>query len=254
MKTYLKLFLLVAMLFITVNATGSKLPQKQSGSGVTNEYKAAVIALLDATKSENSMRESLISLFTQYGLEASMANAIVDELTKKMSDIMANIYSHHFSLDEIKQLIKLNQDEVRQKFNTLQPQLSQEMIQEAQCYASGQASPLADITVSSDFDAAMREYLVAEEFDKTIEMLTPILMQDLGSQEGLLDKYYEALPDMMVRIYSKYFTASDIRHLISQSNLPCAKKFREKTPAIAQECMVEMQKAIYDILHNQLSQ
>ncbi|MBR5639775.1 MAG: DUF2059 domain-containing protein [Muribaculaceae bacterium] len=254
MKTYLKQLLLVAMLFVTVNATGSNLPQKQSSSGVTKEYIAAVNALLDANNYIKNERESFIVILAQFGIEGPMADRIVDELTKRLPDIMVQIYSNHFTLDEIKQMTKLNQDKVRQKYNTLQLQISKEMMQEMECYISGKTSPLSDITVSSDFEAAMREYFDAEEFDKAFDMMRPIYEQMFGFQNGTLNDYSDVLREIMVRFYSKYFTVSEIRHLTSQANEPCMKKLRQESPDITKESMEEIQKALYDIIQNQLSQ
>ena len=158
MNTYMKQLLLVALIFVAANATGSKLPQTQSIPRVSEEFKAEVKSLLNAMGYEKTLRENLTATYSKSGLDGEMVNGMIDELANKMPDKMVDIYAKHFTLDQIKELTKINNEEVNKKLFKYTPQISQDMMQFGQDLASGKTSPLAGISVSSDFEKVMKEY------------------------------------------------------------------------------------------------
>ncbi len=114
MKTCMKQLLLLAMIFATITATGSNTPQQQSKSGATQEFKAAVKALLDATEYEKTMKERMVSAYKQLGQEDNpYIDDFMNQLIEKMPDKMVDIYSKYFTLDEIKQLTEINKTEIQ---------------------------------------------------------------------------------------------------------------------------------------------
>lgn len=253
MKTYIKHLLLLAGIFVTTTATGTNLPQAQLNSGISREYRTAVRAMLDAMDYETTLRNNLTAGYAQLGFDNQMVEAMIDELVGKMPDKMVEIYSKYFSLDEIKELSKVNNNEINKKLIRLTPQINQDLMQEGQCYASGKPSPSAGIKVSSDFEMAIREYFVASDFYQQIGMIQSLIEQQSGLQPGALSGLYDALPNMTVRVYSKYFTTSDINQLIAISKLPCSKKFRDKIPSITQETMDVSQRILMEYIQRILS-
>ena len=238
MKTCMKQLLLLAMIFVTISATGSNVPQQRSKSGATKEFRAAVRALLDATEYEKTMREKMVSAYKQLGQEDNpYIDDFMNQLIEKMPDKMVDIYSKYFTLDEIKQLTELNKNEIQIKTRKLQPQISQELMQEGQCFAKGEKSPLADIVVEKDFEEAVREYLQASGFDNQMKQMLSVLENFYKIPSGSLGKLSDHMPDMMIRIYSKYFTTNEIKQAIALAKTPCLKKFNEKTIAITQDIL-----------------
>ena len=258
MKTCMKQLLLLAMIFVTISATGSNVPQQRSKSGATKELRAAVRALLDATEYEKTMREKMVSAYKQLGQEDNpYIDDFMNQLIEKMPDKMVDIYSKYFTLDEIKQLTELNKNEIQIKTRKLQPQISQELMQEGQCFAKGEKSPLADIVVEKDFEEAVREYLQASGFDNQMKQMLSVLENfykiPSGSLDGSLGKLSDHMPDMMIRIYSKYFTTNEIKQAIALAKTPCLKKFNEKTPAITQDTLEETQQLSIELMEKLLA-
>ena len=242
MKTCMKQLLLLAMIFVTITATGSNTPQQQSKSGATQEFRAAVRALLDATEYEKTMKERMVSAYKQLGQEDNpYIDDFMNQLIEKMPDKMVDIYSKYFTLDEIKQLTEINKTEIQTKIRNLQPQISQDLMQEGQCFAKGEKSPSADIVVEKDFEEAVREYLQASGFDNQMKQMQSVLENfykiPSGLLDGSLDKLSDHMPDMTIRIYSKYFTTNEIKQAIALAKTPCLKKFNEKTIAITQDIL-----------------
>lgn len=250
MKTCTKLLLLLAVFFITINATGSNLPQQESKSRVTSEYKTTAKALLDATDFEKTIGENLTSTFAQFGLEGQIVNNIVNELVEEMPEKMVDIYSKYFTLDDLKQLIEINKTEIQTKLRSLLPQINEEMMQEGQCFASGKKSPSADIVVTKDFEEAMREYLDAYGFEKQIGQIYSIIENNYSLPSGSLGGLSDQMPDIMTRIYSKYLTTSEIKQATALAKTPCLKKFNEKTPDITKETLEVTQQIIMDYFKN----
>ena len=137
----------------------------------------------------------------------------------------------------------------------LQPTMNQEIMQESQAFVSGSASPNAKVSVSSEFRDAMKKYLEAEEYGKQMEQMKPVFAQYMEDSDAQpkLDQLYEALPEFMTKIYSKYFTIDDIKHLTELSNQPISKKFRQETPGITEEIMIESQKLMEAFMTKQES-
>ncbi|MBR5639776.1 MAG: DUF2059 domain-containing protein [Muribaculaceae bacterium] len=258
MKTFIKQLLLVVMMFLVVESTGCKNSHRDSDSGKSKskkskskkdkkdeddaeDYDTAVRELLEAMDYEQNTRANLYATYSQMGFDAQYTEGLVDDLLEKMPDKMVEIYSNHFTVDEIKQLTKINGDPIFKKQREYLTQIYQDFMQEGRALATGEPSPSANIDVSSDFEAAMRDYLDAEEFDKQLEQLKPIMQQNYSSTYSDFDSFYESYcaeaPDMMVRIYSKYFSTSDIKKLTAFSKMHCSKEFRDKAPAITQEAM-----------------
>ncbi len=245
MKTFMKQLLLLAMIFVTINATGSNVPQQQQNSGITQEYRTAVRSLLNVTGFGNTMRDNLTATYAQMGLQGQYVDDIVNELVEKMPEKMVDIYAKYFTLDEIKQLMEVNSNEVQVKVRSMQAQCTKDLMQEGQYYALGKESPSAGIVVPEDFDKAMREFLEVSDFSKQMEKLQSIFLQNLGSQSSV-GGFNDMLPDIMVRVYSKYFTIADIKQLTDLAKMPIMKKFSEKTPAITQDTMSVTQEIMMD--------
>ncbi len=254
MKTYMKHLLLLAMIFATITATGTNNPQKQSKSGVTKEFRTAVKALLDVTDYEGTMRENITSAYKQLGQEENpYAADFVNQLLEQMPDKMVDIYSKYFTIDEIKELTEVNKNEIIIKLRKLQPQMSQELMQEGQSLAKGEKSQLADIVVDKDFEEAMREYFEESRFDEQMKQILSVIANYYGFKSDLLNGFTNQMPDIIVRIYSKYFTTNEIKQAIALAKTPCSKKFNEKTPAITQDTLEETGKITKDILEKMLA-
>jgi hypothetical protein len=250
----MKQLLLLAIIFATATATSSNLPQEQSKSGVTQEFRTAVKALLDVTDYEGTMRENITSAYKQLGQEENPYVAdFVNQLLEQMPDKMVDIYSKYFTVDEIKQLTEVNKNEIIIKLRKLQPQMSQELMQEGQSLAKGEKSPTADIVVEKDFDEAMREYFEVSRFDEQMKQIFSVIENYYGFKTDLLNGFTNQMPDIMVRIYSKYFTTNEIKQAIALEKTPCLKKFIEKTPAITQDTLEETGKITKDIMEKLLA-
>lgn len=250
MKTCMKQLLLLAMIFVTITATGSNVNKQELNTTATPEYKTAVKDFLDVVGFGNTMKENLTATYAQFGLEGQYIDDLVNELADKLPEKMADVYSRYFTLDEIKQLAEVNKNEVQVKIRSLQPQINKELIQEGQCYASGKPSPSAGIVVPADFDNAMREYFEMSGFEKQMEQLQSLFESNFGIQKGALGGLYNEMPDMMVRIYSQYFTTSEIQQAAALSAIPCMKKFIEMTPAISQDTIAVTQEIIMEYFKN----
>lgn len=250
MKTYMKQLLLLAMIFVAITATGSNVNKQELNTGSTPEYKTAVKDFLDVVGFGNTMRENLTATYAQFGLEGQYIDDLVNELVEKLPEKMADIYSKYFTLDEIKQLAEVNKNEIQVKLRSLQSQINKELVQEGQCYASGKPSPSAGIVVPDDFDSAMREFFEVSGFEEQMEQIQSLLERSYGLQTGALSGLYNEMPDMMVRIYSQYFTASEIKQVAALSVIPCMKKFNEMTPAITQDTIAITQEIVMEYFKN----
>lgn len=264
MNLRMKPFLLLALMLLVVGSTSCKSHKSHDSSGKSKkdkskkdkskdddeddekdevmDYDTAVKNYLKATDYYNLTRENLNASYTQMGLNPQYTKGLVDELMDKMPDKLVDIYSKYFTVEEINQLTKVNSDEIFKKHRKYQTQIIQDFMQEAQALATGQSSPTANVVVSSDFEAAVKDYYEADEIDKQLEQLRPALdnnLRNLGVRTDALDAYWEGAPDMIVRVYSKYFTTSEIKQLTALAKMPCSKKFRDKTPAITQDAQNE---------------
>lgn len=254
MKTFMKQLLLLAMIFATISATGSNVPQKQSKSGITQEYRTAVKALLDATEYEKTSRGNVVSIYKQLGQEDNpYIDDFMNQLLEKMPDKLVEIYSKYFTLDEIKQLTEINKTEIQTKIRNLQPLMSQDFIDETKCLAKGEKSPLADIVVEKDFEEAMREYIEESGADGQLKQILSVIENYYGVKSGSLNTLIDPAPDIMVRIYSKYLTTNEIKQATSLAKTPCLKKFYEKTPAITQDTLEETGQIAKDIMEKMLA-
>lgn len=74
-----------------------------------------------------------------------------------------------------------------------------------------------------------------------------------GSLDGSLDNLSDHMPDMMIRIYSKYFTTNEIKQAIALAKTPCLKKFSEKTIAITQDTLEETQQLSIELMEKLLA-
>ena len=263
MSTYMKNLFLLVMVVFALTFTGcsqdgaSKSEAKteaKSKDSIANakEFDASMKELLEAMDYQGRLETMLTAYFSQVGYENQ---ELVDEMKAKMPQVVAGIYSKHFSVDEIKKLTELNKDSIFKKVTQLQPTMNQEIMQESQAFVSGSASPNAKVSVSSEFRDAMKKYLEAEEYGKQMEQMKPVFaqyMQDSDAQSKL-DLLYEALPEFMTKIYSKYFTIDDIKHLTELSNQPISKKFRQETPGITEEIMIESQRLMEAFMAKQES-
>ena len=242
MKAYKKHFLLLALIFVATTATSSNVPQQNTK--VPNDYKSAVKAFLKASDYEQSLRDNLRSLFAQMGSENQQVNGLIDYLANEMPNRMVDIYYKYLTIDDINQLTEINKDVVYAKFRNLQSQVNNDLILEGQCYATGKPSPSANITVSSAFEKVMKQYLKVTEFEKQEEQMRSVMGLNID------DALYNQLPDLMVKIYSKYFTQSEIEKLMELHQLPSTVKFRKKAPEFAQDTMDVTQTIMMNYLQN----
>lgn len=239
MRTYMKQLLLLAMIFATITATGSNQPQQESKQEVTQEYRTAAKALLDVVEFEKTITNRLTESYKKFSREDNpYVDDIVKELVRTMPDKMVDIYSKYLTLEDLKQLTEINKNEIQIKIRNLQPQISKDLELEGLCIAKGEKSPSEGIVVDKDFDAAMKEYLKASGFDQQMKQMELVIENYFGMPSGTLNIMSNAkMPDIMTRIYSKYFTTSEIKQAIALAMTPCYKKFSKHTPAITKDTM-----------------
>lgn len=243
-----KLFLMVVLLLAVV-ATGCKGNPSGSASDASSASKAGTTAnsdadalideLIEVTDMKNSVEATLNSFLSQMGLglkDKELVAKVLDELPQ----ITKEVYSKNFSYDELKELLEMSKDEINQKMMKKLPQIMEESMAEGKNFALGQQSPTANMSVPDDFKAAMKDYFEAQELDKQMEQINQMLGGD-ASLDG-------ALPDITTRIFSKYFTVDEIKHVTELSKLPIAKKMRDKQLPMAQEINEKIQKIIEDYM------
>lgn len=243
-----KLFLMVVLL-LTVVGTGCKGNPSGSASDASSASKAGTTAnsetdalideLIEVTDMKNNVETTLNSLLSQMGLQdKELVAKVIDELPQ----ITKDVYSKNFSNDELKELLEMSKDEINQKMTKKLPQIMEESMAEGKSFALGQESPTANVSVPDDFKAAMKDYFEAQEFDKQMEQINQMLGGG-ADMDG-------ALPDIMTRIFSKYFTIDEIKHVTELSKLPIAKKVRDKQLPIAQEINEKIQKIVENYMKN----
>ena len=132
MNAYMKnLFLLVmvvfALTFTGCSQDGASKSEAKSKDSIANakEFDASMKELLEAMDYQGRLETMLTAYFSQVGYENQ---ELVDEMKAKMPQVVAGIYSKHFSVDEIKKLIELNKDSIFKKVTQLQPTMNQEIM------------------------------------------------------------------------------------------------------------------------------
>lgn len=226
-----KLFLMV-MLLLVVTATGCKKSDgsasgsSEASTSQTSDADALLDELVESSDMVNSFEAAVVPMLEQLGInDKGLINKIKEELPK----IAKDVYKKHFTVDEIKQILELNKDEVQQKSMKMMPKIMEESVSAGIKYGNGEEA--AAPAVSNDFNTAMNDYFEAEEFDKQ--------MEQLGSGVDI-----NFLRNTMMGIYSKYFSTDDIKHLTELSKLPISAKARKELPAIQQEISTKMQSII----------
>lgn len=233
-----KLFLMVVLLLAVV-AIGCKSNSSSDASKeASTTAKVDTVALMDELIKTSGMQEnleaSLNSIFAQMGYEDK---ELVEKMKQELPKITKEVYLKHFTIDEIKQIVELNKDEVKQKTTKKMPQIMEECFSEGMNYAVGKQS--TTVSVSDDFKKAMNEYLDADEFDKQMEQMSSVIDT-------------KDLREMMTGVFSKYFTVDEIKHLAELSKLPISKTVRDNQAVIAKEVQEKVGKLVRDHFANKV--
>lgn len=233
-----KLFLMVVLL-LAVIATGCKSNSSSDASKeASTTAKVDTVALMDELIKTSGMEENLEatlnSIYAQMGYEDK---ELVEKMKQELPKITKEVYLKHFTIDEIKQIVELNKDEVKQKTTKKMPQIMEECFSEGMNYAVGKQS--TTVSVSDDFKKAMNEYLDADEFDKQMEQMSSVIDT-------------KDLREMMTGVFSKYFTVDEIKHLAELSKLPISKTVRDNQAVIAKEVQEKVGKLVSDHFANKV--
>ena len=233
-----KLFLMVVLLLAVV-AIGCKSNSSSDASKeASTTAKVDTVALMDELIKTSGMQENLEatlnSIYAQMGYEDK---ELVEKMKQELPKIKKEVYLKHFTIDEIKQIVELNKDEVKQKTTKKMPQIMEECFSEGMNYAAGKQS--TTVSVSDDFKKAMNEYLDADEFDKQMEQMSSVIDT-------------KDLREMMTGVFSKYFTVDEIKHLAELSKLPISKTVRDNQAVIAKEVQEKVGKLVSDHFANKV--
>lgn len=225
------------------NSSKSELSDSKSKSEKDDaeDFKDAVYEYLEAIEFEKNYRQNVNESYSQQGFDPQEIQGMLDYVLGRLPDKMVPIYSKYFTADELRTLTKINLDEVFIKQRELQPQIDQDFMDEGEAFALGKPSPTASLMVSSDFDSAMREYMEADEYEKQIEQMIPMMVDIYDLDSDYFNEFCAAAPDMTVKIYSKYFSITDVKQLTALAKIPCFRKFRKNNAAIVEGMVNEAQ-------------
>ena len=273
-----KILLFSLVMLLTVGAAGCKKSHKghhnddddddasksemsdscASASTSTSESAVADFSYEDDPEAyEDILADFLEAIEYEKNFDNEMAqNGINDpgllrELKTKLPNKLASIYSKYLSANELKKLTNVMHDDVYKHFREKQPLISQDYNQAGAAIARGETSPIERIEVSSEFAEAMEKLLDAQDFEKQMVQLRPVLEQYPNMTPDLVNAILDRLPRIMTNIYSKYFSVNDIKQLTIMEKIPVFKKYREKEVEITKEIMKEVQKMIRDYYNAQ---
>lgn len=230
----MKKFLFVTVMLLTMAATKAQ--------NVTPEYESAMKELIEVSDMM-SMLDQLPAALTSMLPEELMNKDVfktvygefINDMKESMPVAMTNVYSRHFTLDEVKELIEFNKTPIGKKKSETMVPIMEKSANLLKDYLLDDRTELQ--ATDTEYSEAVVELLKTSGLEEQME---ENMSQVGGVQQKALDAMYKISPC----VYSEYFTLDEIKQLTQWGKSDLGHKFNALQSDMQKELMGELQPAI----------
>ena len=239
----MKKFLFVSVMLLTIAATKAQT--------VTPEFESAMKEFIEVSDVKSLLNQLPATLTAMMPDELKnkeefnkMYEDFIADMNEAMPEAMTNVYSRHFSVEEIKELTAYNKTPLGKKKTQTTVPIMKKSAELLKNYLLDEDKTELQ-AVDPEYAEAVVEMLKSSGLGEQME---ENMSQVGGARQKTLDAMYKISP----YVYSEFFTLDEIKQLSEWNKTDLGNKFVGLQTSLHKELIGEMQPAIMKFSQNMM--